>query len=124
MVLEALRASASSSGRDQVALTTPPCARPGFWGFPVVETPPKGSVSWFPTSIKTVAKIGRETHIHIYIYIYGDKTNTDDKILIVCIVFPLVLMFTKFHITYTGLFLLVRDYTKQVSYVLTFMILF
>ena len=34
-------------GRDGVALATPKCQRPDFWGFPLVETPPKESESWF-----------------------------------------------------------------------------
>ena len=39
--------SLMSEPSSSSTLQTPKCAKPNFWGFPLVETPPKTSVLWF-----------------------------------------------------------------------------
>ena len=44
---EAHKKSLMSEASTSSTLQTPKCAKPNFWGFPLVETPPKTSVLWF-----------------------------------------------------------------------------
>lgn len=38
------KGSLAAASSTKATLETPPCSRPGFWGFPLVDTPPKVSV--------------------------------------------------------------------------------